>query len=117
MIEYLPGSNVTVVPEELPSNDAGVGLLPSTVIVKSDGLALPPPSLITLLVTTISPVVTGGGDAEYVLVITHCFVCPALTEPGTAIRTTRSVIWHRIFSDRISARFQRYSSSRRASIK
>ena len=81
MIEYLPGSNVTVVPEELPSNDAGVGLLPSTVIVKSDGLALPPPSLITLLVTTISPVVTGGGDAEYVLVIVHTLLSPALMLP------------------------------------
>ena len=81
MTEYLPGSNVTVVPEELPSNDAGVGLLPSTVIVKSDGLALPPPSLITLLVTIISPVVTGGGDAEYVLVIVHTLLSPALILP------------------------------------
>jgi hypothetical protein len=39
------------VPDELPSNDDGFGLLPSTVIVKSDGSASPPPSLITCLVT------------------------------------------------------------------
>ena len=42
-------------PDELPSNEDGVGLLPSTVIVKSDGSASPPPSLITCLVTNNVP--------------------------------------------------------------
>ena len=44
-----------VVPEELPSNEDGVGLLPSTVMVKSDGSASPPPSLTTCLVTNNVP--------------------------------------------------------------
>jgi hypothetical protein len=44
-----------VVPEELPSNEDGVGLLPSTVMVKSDGSASPPPSLTTRLVTNNVP--------------------------------------------------------------
>ena len=57
-------------PEELTGNDCGVGLFPSTLIVKSDGLLLPPPSLITCLVTIIFPVVTGGGTGLfYTLVI------------------------------------------------
>jgi hypothetical protein len=43
------------VPDELPSKEDGVGLLPSTVIVKSDGSASPPPSLITCLVTNNVP--------------------------------------------------------------
>jgi hypothetical protein len=51
VIEKLPGSKLTLVPDELPSNEEGSGLLPSTVIVKSDGSASPPPSLTTCLVT------------------------------------------------------------------
>ena len=52
---------MTVVPEELPANDDGVGLLPLTVMVKSDGFLSPPPSLFTFVITFILPVVTGGG--------------------------------------------------------
>jgi hypothetical protein len=52
---YLPSSNWTEVLDELPSKEDGVGLLPSTVIVKSDGSASPPPSLITCLVTNNIP--------------------------------------------------------------
>jgi hypothetical protein len=58
---YLPGLRVTVVPEELPVKDDGVGLLPLTVMVKSDGCLSPPPSLFTFVVTIILPVVIGGG--------------------------------------------------------
>src|ERR671914_2780476 len=52
---YLPSNSCTEMPDELPSNEDGVGLLPSTVIVKSDGSASPPPSLITCLVTNNVP--------------------------------------------------------------
>jgi hypothetical protein len=55
---------VIVVPDELPSKEDGVGLLPSTVIVKSDGFLSPPPSLTTFLVTIIVAVVSGGGGSE-----------------------------------------------------
>jgi hypothetical protein len=46
---YFPGFNVTVVPEDEPANDAGFGLLPETVIVKSDGLLLPPDTFVVTL--------------------------------------------------------------------
>ena len=46
---------VMVVPEELPAKDDGEGFLPLTVIVKSDGFLLPPPSLITFFVTANVP--------------------------------------------------------------
>jgi hypothetical protein len=39
----------------LPGNELGEGLLPCTVIVKSDGLLLPAPSLTTFSVTTNVP--------------------------------------------------------------
>jgi hypothetical protein len=51
-------------PDELPSNEDGVGLLPSTVIVKSDGFLFPPSSLMTFLVTIILAVVIGGEGFE-----------------------------------------------------
>ena len=58
-------------PEELPGNDCGVGLFPSTLIVKSDGLLLPPPSLTTIFLTVSVPVPlfvggsgTNGGDVD-----------------------------------------------------
>jgi hypothetical protein len=37
---------VTVVPEDEPANEAGFGLLPETVIVKSDGFLLPPDTFV-----------------------------------------------------------------------
>ena len=51
----MPLDSSTVVPEELPLNDDGVGLLPLIVIIKSEGLLVPPPSLITCFVTTNVP--------------------------------------------------------------
>ena len=51
----MPLDSSIIVPDELPLNDDGVGLLPLTVIIKSDGLLVPPPSLITCLVTTNVP--------------------------------------------------------------
>ena len=33
---YLPANNVTDVPEDEPVNDAGLGLLPDTAMVKSE---------------------------------------------------------------------------------
>src|SRR5215210_3248464 len=44
-----------VVPEELPVKDDGVGLLPLTVMVKSDGFLSPPPLLMTCFITTNVP--------------------------------------------------------------
>src|SRR5918992_752883 len=78
---YLPSNSCTEIPDELPSNEDGVGLLPSTVIVKSDGLLSPPPSLITFLVTIMLAVVTGGEGSEYVLVIVHLLFSPSLILP------------------------------------
>jgi hypothetical protein len=55
---YIPGFSVRVVPKDEPANDAGFGLLPETVIVKSDGFLLPPD---TFVVTIIVPNNPGGG--------------------------------------------------------
>ena len=55
---YFPACNVTEVPEDEPANDAGFGLLPETVIVKSDGFLLPPD---TFVVTMSVPNNPGGG--------------------------------------------------------
>jgi hypothetical protein len=55
---YLPDFSVTVVPDDEPANDAGFGLLPETVIVKSDGFLLPPD---TFVVTISVPNNPGGG--------------------------------------------------------
>ena len=51
----MPGDSWTVVPGELPVNEDGVGLLPLTVMVKSDGFLSPPPSLMTCFMTTNVP--------------------------------------------------------------
>jgi hypothetical protein len=45
---YFPAFNVTEVPLDDPENDFGEGLLPVTLIVKSEGLLLPP---LTFVVT------------------------------------------------------------------
>jgi hypothetical protein len=55
---YIPGFSVRVVPKDEPANDAGFGLLPETVIVKSDGFLLLPD---TFVVTIIVPNNPGGG--------------------------------------------------------
>ncbi len=49
---------MTVVPEDEPKNVPGDGLLPETVMVKSDCLLLPPN---TLVVTSSVPNNPGGG--------------------------------------------------------
>ena len=55
---YFPACNVTEVPEDEPANDAGFGLFPDTVMVKSEGFLLPPD---TLVVTINVPNNPGGG--------------------------------------------------------
>ena len=42
MTLYFPAFNVTEVPLDEPENDFGEGLLPDTLIVKSEGLFVPP---------------------------------------------------------------------------
>ncbi|MDQ6667444.1 MAG: hypothetical protein M3Y53_04355 [Thermoproteota archaeon] len=49
---------MTVLPEDEPANDAGFGLLPETVIVKSDGFLLPPDTFVVTLRVPNNP---GGG--------------------------------------------------------
>ena len=49
---------MTVVPEDEPANDAGFGLFPETVIVKSDGFLLPPDTFVVTLRVPNNP---GGG--------------------------------------------------------
>ena len=48
---YFPVFNVTEVPLEDPGNDFGEGLLPDTVMVKSEGFFVPPLVLSTLVIT------------------------------------------------------------------
>ena len=74
---YLPACNVTEVPEDEPANDAGFGLLPETVIVKSEGFLVPPLVLSTLVITLKNVVDPGGG--VYWVVIVH------LTRPPLAV--------------------------------
>ncbi|HMH09432.1 MAG TPA: hypothetical protein VK553_01890, partial [Candidatus Nitrosopolaris rasttigaisensis] len=57
-IVYFPACNVTEVPKDEPANDAGFGLLPETVIVKSDGILLPPDTFVVTLRVPNNP---GGG--------------------------------------------------------
>jgi hypothetical protein len=61
---YLPAFNVTEVPLEDPENDFGEGLLPDTVMVKSEGLAVPP-LLLSTLVITVRNVDDPIGDVEF----------------------------------------------------
>jgi len=69
---YLPACNVTEVPEDEPANDAGFGLLPETVIVKSEGFLVPPLVLSTLVITFKNVVDPGVG--LYLLVRVHLIV-------------------------------------------
>jgi hypothetical protein len=48
---YFPAFNVTEVPLEDPENDFGEGLLPDTVMVKSEGFFVPLLGLSTLVIT------------------------------------------------------------------
>jgi hypothetical protein len=76
---YFPANNVTEVPEDEPADEAGFGLLPDTVMVKSEGF-LVPPLVLSTLVTTLRNVVAPGGGKEYRLVIVH-FTKPPLAVP------------------------------------
>ena len=54
-------SNVTDVPEDEPGNESGFGLFPETVMVKSEGLLLPPDtSVVTVNVPGAGGVGKGG---------------------------------------------------------
>jgi hypothetical protein len=61
---YFPAFNVTEAPLDDPENDFGEGLLPVTVMVKSDGLAVPP-LLLSTLVITLRNVDDPTGDVEF----------------------------------------------------
>jgi hypothetical protein len=49
---------VTDVPEDEPGNESGFGLFPDTVMVKSEGLLLPPETLVVTIKVVDDP---GGG--------------------------------------------------------
>jgi hypothetical protein len=62
---YDPGFNVTEVPLEEPENELGDGLLPETVMVKSDGFLVPePPSLLVTFLMTLRNVSEPGGEGS-----------------------------------------------------
>ena len=58
---YLPASNVTDVPEDEPGNEFGFGLFPETVMVKSEGLLLPPETMVVTINVSDDP---GGGTGK-----------------------------------------------------
>jgi hypothetical protein len=66
---------MTVVPEDEPANEDGFGLLPETLIVKSDGFFVPPLALSTIVVTNNVPVI-----GKYLFVIVH-LIRPPLAVP------------------------------------
>jgi hypothetical protein len=70
---YLPAFNVTEGPLDDPENDFGEGLLPVTVMVKSEGLAVPP-LLLSTLVITLRNVDEPIGDVELLLELPPPFV-------------------------------------------
>ena len=67
---YVPGSMVTEVPDEEPEDELGLGPLPVTETVKSEGFLVPPLVLSTLVITLKNVVATGGGPV-YRLVTVH----------------------------------------------
>jgi hypothetical protein len=69
---------VTEVPEDEPANDAGFGLFPDTVMVKSEGFLVPPLVLSTLVTTSKNVVDPGGG--VYLMLTVH-FTRPPLAVP------------------------------------
>src|SRR6476646_513636 len=63
---YLPDISVTEVPLEEPENELGDGLLPETVMVKSDGFLVPaPPPLFKTLVITLKNVNEPGKGGHF----------------------------------------------------
>ena len=85
---YLPGFNVTEVPLKDPENDFGEGLLPDTDIVKSEGLAVPP-LLLTTLVITLRNVDDPIGDVELLLELPPPFVFEVEDDEGIDIKCIR----------------------------
>src|SRR5215831_2534229 len=77
---YFPACNVTGVPADEPENDAGFGLFPETLMVKSEGFLVPPLVLSTLVIT-LKNVVDPGGGPVYLLVTVHLMVRPSLILP------------------------------------
>src|SRR2546428_2361284 len=71
---YEPAFSPTVVPDSAPWNEAGEGLVPVTVIVKSPATAVPPLSLTTCLIT-----INLGWTSSFVTV--HVFVSPMTAVP------------------------------------
>lgn len=61
MTLYFPAFNVTEVPLDEPENDFGEGLLPDTLIVKSEGLFVPPLTLVITLRNVDEPI----GEVEF----------------------------------------------------
>ena len=76
---YLPANNVTDVPEDEPVNDAGLGLLPDTAMVKSEGFLVPPLVLSTWVIT-LKKVVDPSGEV-YLLVTVHKLILSPLILP------------------------------------
>jgi hypothetical protein len=59
---YTPFPSLTVVPTELPGKEAGEGLFPATVRLKSDALLFPPQVMITFLTTINWPKLAFAGS-------------------------------------------------------
>src|SRR5205809_2059707 len=76
---YLPASNVTDVPEDEPGNESGFGLFPETVMVKSEGLLVPPVTLVTSVIAHKNAVGTAG-DAVKLLAFGQ-FTCTSQPVP------------------------------------
>ena len=53
---YLPAFNVTEVPLDDPENDFGDGLLPDTVMVKSEGFLVPPLTFVLTVKNVFDPI-------------------------------------------------------------
>lgn len=76
----MPANNVTEVPEDEPTNEDGFGLLPETLMIKSDDFFVPPLVLSTLVIT-LRNVVDPGGSRMYLLLIVHLIGTPPLAVP------------------------------------
>jgi hypothetical protein len=75
---YFPANNATEVPEDEPANEAGFGLLPETLMVKSEGFLVPPLVLSTLVITLKKVVDPGGGVYLFVTVHKLIFLPPLI---------------------------------------
>jgi hypothetical protein len=63
---YLPAFNVTEVPLEEPENDFGEGLLPATLMVKSEGFFVPPVTFVITVMNVFEPI---GDGVVFVFVV------------------------------------------------